>query len=102
MEEIGCNIDDIKEIIILDQFRNKDMRHYQITFFTAKVIGKKNAPTTTQEDEIKETQLFWLTKEKVLSILKSQIETKNKNEYSFCFNSRSHFQAFKEYICKNI
>lgn len=98
MEEVGCNIDDIKEIGASHQFRNKYMRHYEVIFFTAKVIGEKNKPTTTQEDEIKDVELFWFDKEEVFTILKSQIETKDENEYEFCFNARSHFQAFEEYF----
>ncbi len=54
-------------------------------------------PTTTQEDEVRDIELFWFDKEKVFTILKSQIETKDGNEYEFCFNARSHFQAFEAY-----
>lgn len=100
MEEIGCNIDNIKELGISNQFRNKNMQHYEIIFFTAKVSGDKSTPTTTQEDELKDVELFWFDKEKVFTLLKSQIETKDESEYEFCFNARSHFQAFEEYFLR--
>ncbi len=98
MEEVGCNIDNIKEIGASNQYRNKSMKHYEVIFYTAKVTGEKSTPTTTQEDEVKDIELFWFDKEKVFILLKSQIETKDENEYEFCFNARSHFQAFEEYF----
>ncbi len=98
VEEIGCTIDTIEEIGASNQYRNKSMQRYEVIFYTAKVTGEKSTPTTTQEDEIEDVELFWLDKEKVFTILKSQMETKDENEYEFCFNARSHFQAFEEYF----
>lgn len=98
MEEIGCNIDNIKEIGTSNQFRNKHMAHYEVIFFSANVAGEKGNPTTTQEDELQDVGLFWFDKEKVFTLLKSQIDIQDKNKYSFYFNSRSHFEAFEEYI----
>lgn len=98
MEEVGCNIDNIQEVGTSNQYRNKSMKHYEVLFYTAKVIGEKSTPTTTQEDEIKDVELFWFDKEKVCTLLKSQIEVMDENEYEFCFNARSHFQVFEEYF----
>ena len=100
IEEIGCNVDNIKELGISSQFRNKNMTHYEVVFFSANVVGKKGTPTTTQEDELQDVELFWFDKEKVFTLLKSQIRVQDKNEYSFYFNSRSHFEAFEEYCLK--
>lgn len=97
IEEIGCNVDNIKELGISNQFRNKHMVHYEVVFFSANVVGKKGTPTTTQEDELQDVELFWFDKEKVFTLLKSQIDIQEENEYSFYFNSRSHFEAFEEY-----
>lgn len=96
-EEVGCDIGRIKEIGVSNQYRNKKMIHYEVVFFLAKVVGEKGAPTTTQEDELKGVELLWLPKEEIFKILKSQIDIKDENEYAFCFNARSHFQAFEEY-----
>lgn len=101
MEEIGCNIDNIKELGISNQFRNKHMVHYEVVFFSANIVGEKGNPTTTQEDELQDVELLWFDKEKVFTLLKSQIDVQDENEYSFYFNSRSHFQAFEEYYLKS-
>ncbi len=98
MEEIGCSVTDIEEIGISNQFRNKYMAHYEVNFFVAKVVGEKGEPTTTQEDELKSIELFWHDKETVLNLLKSQLDVVDENEYEFCFNARSHFDAF-QYFC---
>ncbi len=40
-EEIGCNIDVIKEVGTSNQYRNKSMKQYEVIFYVAKVIGEK-------------------------------------------------------------
>ena len=99
-EEIGCNIADIEELGTSDQFRNKEMKHYQISFFVASIDGEKGLPTTTQEDELQDVEVVWENKENVFNLLKNQISITDENEYNFCFNARSHFEAFQEFYNK--
>ncbi len=97
MEELGCTIEDVNEFAISHQFRNKSMKHYEIFFFEARVLGVKGIPTTMQEDEKNKLEIFWYNKETVFNLLKSQADTVDENEYAFCFNARSHYDLFEEY-----
>jgi 8-oxo-dGTP diphosphatase len=102
MEELGCVIENIKELTVSNQYRNKSMKHYEVSFFEGKVLGDKGTPTTAQEDEKDKLEIFWYDKDTVLSLLKSQISTVDESEYAFCFNVRSHFYAFEEFYNSKI
>ncbi len=102
MEEVGCEIKDIKEIGIVEQYRNylQDVEKskyikYIVYFYTAKIDGGKGKPTTTQADELKRIEICWLSKEEVLKIFEDQNSVVDENEYAFCFNTRSHYEALK-------
>ena len=51
LEEVGCSVDNIEEIATALECRAKTKRHQTTHFFTAKLLGEKGVPQTTQEDE---------------------------------------------------
>lgn len=96
-EEIGCDIDIISSLGNAIELRSKMSKRYEIHFFIARVIGKKGKPTTTQSDELN-IKIEWLPKEKIISILESQIENLSKDVYMPHFACRTHLAAFNEYL----
>ena len=97
LEEVGCQIEQIEEFGVAHQYRNKSMTHYEIHFFTAHVAGEKGTPTTTQEDELKDVEIYWCSREKVLELLASQSNTVDEHEYALCFNTRSQYEIFQKF-----
>ncbi len=92
MEEIGCEIEKIKSLTILHQYRDLTKKHYEIDFFEDTVSGEIKERTTTQKAELK-TIVTWKNIGEACKILKEQSIIVDENEYAFCFNTRSHKEA---------
>jgi 8-oxo-dGTP diphosphatase len=96
-EEIGYNIEIISNIGIAVQVRARSGKRYEIHFFIAKVIGGDGVPTTTQEDELMAT-LVWYTERDLLNKMQQQIKTISKDYYGSQFNSRTHLIALERFL----
>lgn len=96
-EEIGCDIEIISSLGTAVQFRAKDERKYETHFYTARVIGEKGRPTTTQEDELG-IETRWMSIEELEVQLQQQAAFKSNDWYERQFNSRTHFAALKKYL----
>lgn len=96
-EEIGCDVEIISSLGDAVEYRAKTSKKYEIHFFIAKVIGEKGEPTTTQQDEL-DIKIEWFPKDKVLSILESQIGTLSKDVYMPHFACRTHLAAFQKFL----
>jgi 8-oxo-dGTP pyrophosphatase MutT (NUDIX family) len=95
MEEVGCEIEILKEIGYTVEHRNMDNRDQETHCFIAKVVGDKGSPQSTQEDEIG-LEVTWLSPSKALETL---LEHKNNVAgYNGNFNVRAHIAFLNEYI----
>ena len=61
MEEIGCQIVDIKELGIIEEYRNEDSLHQISYCFVAKLNGKKGEPEFTQSEIEEGFKPVWLS-----------------------------------------
>ena len=116
-EEVGCEIKDIVEIGIVEQYRDGLESHpkikttdndnnsskdkaisikYIVYFYKAKVDDNKGLPTSTQEDELQGIEICWLDRREVIEIFAKQNDVIDEGEYAFCFNTRSHYEAIKK------
>lgn len=96
LEEVGCEIVELKEMATTEEYRSKIKIKQTTHFFTAKLEGEKNRPQTTQEDE-QEMEVEWMTLDQAMEKLKEQIQTIPKEAYHSNFNVRTHL-AFLEYL----
>lgn len=96
-EEIGCDIKIASTLGKAIEYRKRPGKKYEITFFIAKVVGEKGAPTTTQIDEVG-IKIDWLPAEEIHSILEKQIHALAKDVYMPYFACRTHLAAFKKYL----
>ena len=95
-EEVGCEIKDMAEIGIVEQYRDKIQGKYIVYFYKAKVDGNKGLPTSTQEDELQGVEICWLDRREVIEIFAKQNDVIDEGKYAFCFNTRSHYEAIKK------
>ena len=71
-EEIGCEIDDIQELGIIEEFRGKYKLHQLSHCFLAKIIGGKGEPNF-EEDEILDGFIpLWVTLDEAIDIIKRE------------------------------
>ena len=100
-EEVGCEIKDIVEIGIVEQYRDgergkgNNFMKYVVYFYKAKIDGNKGLPTSTQEDELHGIEICWLDRGEVIEIFAKQNDVIDEDGYAFCFNTRSHYEAIK-------
>ena len=104
-EEINWEVGDIKDIASIEEFRNRDSKHYLTYCFSAKTI--KELPEDTRTDDEKENglEVVWIEKEEASKKLLSQVESLNKGEVEFYntgFNILRDYMFFEEYVGKSI
>lgn len=83
MEEIGCEVEIIDELGMIEDYRPlNDDRHHTYGFM-AKVVGEKGQRSSTQEDE-KDDKVMWLPPAEALANLKNSMATLiEQNKYSY-------------------
>ena len=96
-EEIGCDVEIINEIGTSEEWRYDDTCHQVTHCFLAKVIGEKQAPTTTQEDEVG-IKVYWYRPKETLKILENQARTIPFESYNASFNVRTSKAFVEKYI----
>ena len=74
MEEVGCEIENIKELGIIEEYRNKFSLHQLSYCFVANVKGEKGIPQL-EADEIEEGfETVWLKIDEVVAIIEKEKE----------------------------
>jgi ADP-ribose pyrophosphatase YjhB (NUDIX family) len=72
MEEIGCKIEHIRELGIVEEFRNKFKLHQLSYVYIADLAGEKGTPDL-EEDEIADGfETVWLTLDEAIESLKKE------------------------------
>ena len=96
LEEVGCKVKIENYIGFIEEFRDGGER-YQITHcFSAKVIGEKGAPQTSQKDELG-MKVYWHNIEETQDLLEKQVQSIPFSSYNSCFNARLSLAFIKEY-----
>lgn len=100
-EEMGCVVEILSPVGTAEQYRAEDAKKYELTYFTAKVVGEKSIPTSTQDDE-SGIVVVWFSKEKTKQVLEQQLYTIPENDYPAQFNLRTHLAAYNEAVSKGL
>ena len=69
IEEIGCEIDNIKELGIIEEYKNQSSVHQISYYFTANLKGEKGKPQLTEKESDEGFQTVWLSIDGVIKIL---------------------------------
>ncbi len=83
IEEIGCEIGDIRELGIIEEYRNNFSKHQTSYCFVATVKGKKKAPDFTQEEIANGFEVVWLELDGSIKTLEEEIDTIEDYEGKF-------------------
>ena len=75
LEEIGCTIEVLGELGIIEEYR-KTENLYQISYcYYAKVIGEKGTPDFTESEIKNGVEVVWVEKEKAIALIQgSELE----------------------------
>lgn len=72
LEEIGCSITDLKELGIIEEYRNDFSQHQTSHCFVARVAGEKGSPQFTQEEQEDGFEIVWLSLDKAIEQLETE------------------------------
>jgi ADP-ribose pyrophosphatase YjhB (NUDIX family) len=72
MEETGCQIADIKELGMIEEYRNEDSLHQISYCFIAKLEGKKGKPELTQSEINEGFEPIWLSLDDAIKTLNNE------------------------------
>lgn len=72
LEEIGCEIKNIKELGIIEEYRNSHSLYQISYFFTAEVFGEKGIPQLEKEEIAEGYETIWVSVDDAISKLNSE------------------------------
>lgn len=96
MEEIGCVVEIVGEVGMTKEYRVRLDRHQETHCFTARVVGEKGIPTTTQQDE-QGIEVEWFTIDEAILRMEEQLHEIPFLRYNSCFNVRTHVAFLREF-----
>ena len=100
LEECGYEVEILRELGTTEEYRAQKKRMQVTHCFVAKITGGDGVPRSTQEDE-KNMEIEWFTLDGAIQRLKGQIESLTKENYSACFNARTHLAFVEEFKKSN-
>lgn len=69
MEEIGCEIDNIQELGIIEEYKNHISTHQLSYCFIATLKGEKGTPQLTEKESNEGFETIWLSIDEAIKIL---------------------------------
>src|SRR3989338_342037 len=73
LEEIGCDITNIQELGVIEEYRAKFSKHQTSHCFIANVDGEKKNPDFTPEELENVFEITWLSLEDAIKTLESEV-----------------------------
>ncbi len=95
LEEIGCNVELMKAVGVLDDYRNRDKKHCINYCYTAKLVGVKWELTLTEDETKNGLHVIWVPLDEAIIILKKEVEQLKRSEVKF-YNTG--FNILRDYI----
>jgi ADP-ribose pyrophosphatase YjhB (NUDIX family) len=99
-EETGCNIEIIKIIGTIDDYRNRDKKHCINYCAVSNVLGEKGEQELIEEEKRNGLHVKWFTKEEAFEILEAEYKKVLNGEinyYNTAYNVARDFEFMKEY-----
>jgi len=97
LEEIGCQIKNIRELGIIEEYRNKFSLHQTSYCFIADLDGEKGTPNLTGSEIADGFETTWLSMDDAINILKSETNVDHyegkfihKRDLAFLKTARAH------------
>ena len=83
LEEIGCQVDLLYMVGVIEDFRDRDKTHCINYCYTAKLIGKKGELKLTEEEKKNGLHVIWASLDEAISILEKEVEQLKRGEVTF-------------------
>ena len=83
LEEINYFVKIIKEVGKIEEFRNRNAKHYITTCFLAKTIKENEEDLRTEEEKKNGLIVQWFSYNEALKILSDQVEKVKNGEVEF-------------------
>ncbi|MFA6416138.1 MAG: NUDIX hydrolase [Candidatus Paceibacterota bacterium] len=83
LEEVGCQVDLLDIVGIIEDFRDRDKTHCINHCYTARIIGKKGELDLTEEEKKNGLHVIWVPLDEAISILEKEVEQLKKGEVTF-------------------
>lgn len=84
LEEIGCNITNLRELGVIEEYRNKFSIHQVSYCFIADVIGKKGISKLEPEEAVEGFETTWVSLNKAIKILENEKYVKHYGANFMC------------------
>lgn len=83
LEEVNHNVKIIKKIAELEEFRNRNAKHYLTTCFLAEAISENKEDLRTEEEKENELEVEWFKLIDAVEIMKNQVSLVKKGKVEF-------------------
>jgi len=100
-EEINFEVEVLKEIGRVYEYRNRDAREGETVCFAVKAIKETNKDTRTEEEKRNDLRVVWFDEDEATDILKKQVKGVKKGKvkfYNTAFNIVRDNLFFNEYL----
>lgn len=95
LEEIGCNVELIKAVGMIDDYRNRDKKHCINYCYTAKLIGEKGELSLTENEAKNGLHVIWVPIDEAKHILEKEVGQLKRGEVTF-YNTG--FNILRDYL----
>jgi ADP-ribose pyrophosphatase YjhB (NUDIX family) len=95
LEEINYFVKITKEVGKIEEFRNRNAKHYITTCFLAEAIKENNGDLRTEEEKKNGLIVRWFSYDEALEILSDQVEKAKNGEVEF-YNTA--FNIIRDYF----
>ena|SRR3989344_6806471 len=82
-EEIGCHVELIDKIGIIEDYRTRDKKHCINYCYLAKLIGKKGKVQPTEDEKRNGIHVIWVSINKAVKIIDKEVKQLKKGKVKF-------------------
>ena len=98
LEETSYHIEILETFAEMEEFRNREAKHYLTTCFIAKAVERNNEDLRTEEEKKNGLKVKWFSLDEGKKLMHEQAERVKKNEikfYNTAFNVMRDFEFIK-------
>jgi len=83
LEEIGCHVRLLNNVGIVEDYRDRDKKHYFNYCYTARLVGEKGRSKLTEDEDKNGMHVIWVSLDEGVKILEKELEQLKKGEVRF-------------------
>lgn len=83
LEEIGCTVELVQNLGIVEDYRIRDKKHCINHCYTAKLLGEKGSLALTEDEAKNGMHVIWVPIKEAVEILEKEVEQLKRGEVTF-------------------